>query len=93
MSGMTTDEFRRFHMLEARVYHLEAMIQLLLARLGIDPAEVEPQGAAPLDQGIQAALMRGNKIMAIKLYCDQTGLGLKEAKDAIDAMERQMRGY
>jgi ribosomal protein L7/L12 len=28
----------------------------------------------------------GNKIEAIKLYREQTGLGLKEAKDAVDGM-------
>ncbi len=30
----------------------------------------------------------GNKIEAIKLYREQTGLGLKEAKDAVDALEK-----
>jgi ribosomal protein L7/L12 len=32
------------------------------------------------------ALRAGNKIEAIKLYRAATGLGLKEAKDAVDAM-------
>jgi ribosomal protein L7/L12 len=27
----------------------------------------------------------GNKILAIKLHREQTGLGLKEAKDAVEA--------
>lgn len=92
MSGMSSEESGRFYALQAKVHHLEGMMQLLLARLGIDPAEVEPQ-APPLDQNIHNALMRGNKIEAIKLYREQTGLGLKEAKDTIDALERQMRGY
>jgi hypothetical protein len=30
---------------------------------------------------------RGAKIEAIKLYMDATGIGLKEAKDAVEAME------
>lgn len=33
-------------------------------------------------------LWKGNKINAIKIYKEQTGVGLKEAKDAIDALER-----
>lgn len=33
---------------------------------------------------IEAALARGEKIAAVKLYRDFTGAGLKEAKDAID---------
>jgi ribosomal protein L7/L12 len=35
-------------------------------------------------------LRQGNKIEAIKLYRALTGLGLKEAKDAVDEMERGM---
>ncbi len=31
------------------------------------------------------ALQRGSKIEAIRLMREQTGLGLKEAKDAVDA--------
>jgi ribosomal protein L7/L12 len=29
----------------------------------------------------------GNKIEAIKLYREHTGLGLKESKDAVEALE------
>jgi len=37
---------------------------------------------------IQELLRQGNKIEAIKVYREMTGLGLKEAKDAVDAIER-----
>ncbi len=33
------------------------------------------------------ALRRGDKIEAIKLLREQTGIGLKEAKDAVEASE------
>lgn len=36
------------------------------------------------------ALRRGNKIEAIRLVRQHTGLGLKEAKDAVEAHERTM---
>lgn len=36
--------------------------------------------------GIKAAMDSGNKIEAIKLLREGTGLGLKESKDAIEAM-------
>lgn len=36
---------------------------------------------------VQALLREGKKLEAIKLYREQSGLGLKEAKDAVDAME------
>ena len=34
------------------------------------------------------AVRRGNKIEAIKLLREHAGIGLKEAKDAVDAFER-----
>lgn len=35
---------------------------------------------------------QGNKIEAIKIYRASTGLGLKEAKDAVEALERRLAG-
>jgi ribosomal protein L7/L12 len=37
-------------------------------------------------EGIASALQQGNKLEAIRLYREQTGVGLKEAKEAIEAM-------
>lgn len=37
---------------------------------------------------VHAAIAAGRKIEAIKLYRDLTGVGLKEAKEAVDALER-----
>jgi sugar lactone lactonase YvrE len=37
---------------------------------------------------IQQLLQAGNKIMAIKVFRETFGVGLKEAKDAVEAMER-----
>lgn len=36
---------------------------------------------------LRALLQRGNKIEAIKIYRQATGVGLKEAKDAVEAMQ------
>ena len=38
-----------------------------------------------LPDNVVAALKRGNKVEAIKLLREQTGAGLKEAKDAVEA--------
>ena len=51
---------------------------------------------APLQHGglpsnVMEALRAGNKIGAIKLYREATGLGLKESLDAIEAFERKLR--
>ena len=36
-------------------------------------------------------LARGNTIGAVKLYRERTGLGLKESKDAVDTLARQLK--
>ncbi len=41
-----------------------------------------------LDGRVLALLRNGRKIEAIKLYRDVTGAGLKEAKDAVESLER-----
>lgn len=40
---------------------------------------------------IQEALFSGQKILAIKLYREQSGLGLAEAKDAVEKLEADLR--
>ena len=75
---------------------METAMQALLTRSGLDPSELTPPEllqSQQLTPAIQDALMRGNKIEAIKLYREQYGVGLKEAKDVIDAMASQYRGY
>ncbi|RPH58015.1 MAG: zinc-ribbon domain-containing protein, partial [Chloroflexi bacterium] len=36
---------------------------------------------------VREQIARGNKIEAIKIYREKTGVGLKEAKDAVEALE------
>ena len=53
---------------------------------GREPPPVETMNLA--GEVEMAALVRqGRKIDAIKLYRERTGMGLKEAKDAVEAME------
>jgi ribosomal protein L7/L12 len=40
---------------------------------------------------VAALLFRGNKIGAIKRHREATGLGLKESKNAVEALERSLR--
>jgi ribosomal protein L7/L12 len=59
---------------------MEYKINLIARRLGIeDPGDSNP---------VLRELWKGNKINAIKIYREQTGVGLREAKDVIDALER-----
>ena len=54
------------------------------------PASPEGKRFTPdaLPTEAQQALRHGNKIDAIRIVREKTGLGLKEAKDAVDAFER-----
>lgn len=59
-------------------------------RQGTSVAERVSRATRVLDE-IEALLRRGNKIAAIKLYRTATGVGLKEARETVDAVERAMR--
>jgi len=48
----------------------------------IPPTHVSP---ASLPPAVVAALQQGNKIEAIRLLREKTGLGLKDAKDAVES--------
>jgi len=56
--------------------------------LGVDPGAVPPP-STELDPGVVQLINSGKKIHAIKLYRERTGLGLKEAHDAIEACEQR----
>lgn len=40
------------------------------------------------EEQIKELLTKGQKVAAVKLYCEMTGVGLKEAKDAVEVVER-----
>ncbi len=63
----------------ARVATIERKLDLLLRQLGVDP--VPPMS----DRVKLLAQNPTQKIAAIKAYREETGTGLKEAKDAVEA--------
>lgn len=84
----------RLDELEARVRQLETTVALL-AHQGVGGAAAPGPGQAAADPlGPANALIGqirqlkadGNLIQAIKLYRQATNVGLKEAKDAVEAM-------
>jgi len=76
--------------LRSRVNELEDRLKFLYHRLGIDYA-ADPNSDPVMSPQIQDALRRGNKIEAIKIYREMTGVGLAEAKQVIDKAERFIR--
>jgi len=73
-------------LLKSRINELEDKLQFLYRRLNIEYAD--PNSEPVLSPQIQDALRRGNKIEAIKIYRELTGVGLAEAKQAIDRAEQ-----
>jgi Ribosomal protein L7/L12 C-terminal domain len=67
-----------------RVVQLERQVYFLFRRLGIDPGVALVDDELP--SSLYDAIARGKLIQAIKIYREATGVGLKEAKDAVDAM-------
>ena len=68
----------------AQLARLERKVDLILQHLGITYVETAPP--CPLSPEVQdLARDPSRKIAAIKLHREQTGVGLKEAKDAVEA--------
>jgi hypothetical protein len=68
----------------ATLSRLEGKIDLLLnqAKLKYDPFADVPREVAD-------AIQQGRKIAAIKVYREMRGVGLKEAKDFVEALQRR----
>jgi len=75
--------------LKSRVGELEDRLQFLYRWLNID--YMDPNSDPALAPQVQEALRRGNKIEAIKIYRELTGVGLAEAKQAIERAEQFIR--
>lgn len=80
--------------LRRRVDTLEATLAAVCERTGVTPPPPAPgsEGAAERDPRLRELLAAGKKIHAIKRYRELTGAGLKEAKDAVDALDRRYGG-
>jgi ribosomal protein L7/L12 len=66
-----------------RLAAVERKLDLIMTHLGI--REPEPD----LPAAVLQELLAGRRIQAIKEYREATGVGLKEAKDAVELLARQ----
>ena len=71
---------------EDRIIRLERQVDYLFRRLGVSPSAAFAGGGDELPSSFFDALQRGKMVQAIKIYRDATGVGLKEAKNAVEAM-------
>jgi ribosomal protein L7/L12 len=74
-----------------RIRVLENQVAYLYRHLGLDPADAVPAPGGVMDPEVVQLINGGNKIRAIKVLRDRTGLGLAEAKDAVEEFERRYR--
>ena len=70
--------------LRSRVNELEDRLKALYRHLNLEYAD--PGSDPAMSPQVQDALRRGNKIEAIKIYRELTGVGLAEAKQAIERL-------
>ena len=85
-----TDEQRQILELRHEVERQGRLIEELYRQLGLAKMDV-PAAAGPNPQ-IVDAIRSGNKILAIKMHRELNGTGLKESKDAVEALARAL-GY
>ncbi len=69
---------------DRRMARLEKKVDVLLDHFGL-----ADQFRVPANDQILQLLQEGRKIEAIKVYRETTGAGLKEAKEAVEEMQRQ----
>jgi len=81
-SGIALTRQSNWPAVERKLATIEHRLKLIMEHLDI--AEPQPEYPSVLQE-----LEQGRKIQAIKLYRQQTGVGLKEAKDAVEELARQ----
>ncbi len=77
--GGSDDDLRR------RIEALERRIAILERAAGMAPRP-SPSGEMVASDMVRQLALQGNKIAAIKLLRDETGLGLREAKNIVDGI-------
>jgi hypothetical protein len=70
--------------LRQQVGKLERQVAFLLDHLGLEYREGPNAGVSPEILGL---VRRGDMMGAIRLYREETGFGLKEAKEFIESLE------
>ncbi len=93
-NDVLSDLIRRGQKIEAiKLFREQTGVGLAEAKAAVEalergetlvPPPTRPQSIS--DEEVVTALENGGKIGAIKLYRERTGVGLKEAKDAVEAL-------
>ena len=86
---MSSFEEQEIALLRQRIVRLEAQVEFLFKHFGVSMNE---NGSPTVDPRIIEALKKNNIIEAIKIYREKTGVGLAEAKSAVEEINKT-RGF
>jgi ribosomal protein L7/L12 len=78
------------HRRVAELEHRVAALERALGRAPTRPPPGEPSEAWA-SEGVRRLVMEGNKIGAMKLLGEETGVGLRQAKDIVDRLSEQLK--
>jgi len=81
------DEQQRIRVLEGALALLERKVDFLMNKLGVAYVDAQPPGHAE----VIALLQAGEMIPAIKRYRELTGASLAEAKNAVEALDAELK--
>ncbi len=70
--------------LSQRVATLERQVEFLMKHLGVSYDGAPDAGVSP---EIMELVRRGDKLRAIRAFREETGVGLREAKEFIESLE------
>lgn len=84
---MATLEMQEIMSLKGKVSRLEARLEFLYKHLGVTFVEEVHAGDDPK---VIAALRSNNVIEAVKAYRERFGVGLQEAKSAVEEMRSRL---
>jgi len=82
--------------LEDRIEKLERTVELLLEQLDLqsNPSgfrSMQGSSTAGVHPNVIRYIQEGKKIRAIQVHREHAGLGLKEAKEAVEQLEKQYK--
>lgn len=82
---MPSDQ-ENIEVLMREVARLREQVEAIARHIGLGQLEADNVQAPAIVEAIRS----GNKILAIKLYREATGVGLAEAKNAVEAQAREL---
>ena len=86
---MSSFEEQEIALLRQRIVRLEAQVEYLFKHFGVS---MSADGSPTADPRVIEALKKNNIIEAIKIHREITGLGLAEAKSAVEEINKR-RGF